>query len=467
MAAVLLRRSGGRIEVRKVLETSLSLDLLKDEPELVGREIRNCLDGERIREKRCVICLPLKWAFTFQTELPELSKSDRETFLSVQAERELPFPPQDLSISASRFETPDGAGNALVATVSKNHLAVLLKALKAAKLRPVSLTLGATTLTEKRQRSANGAVDLLVTKTGIDVAVSAGGGIVSLRTLEEVVAVEKNKQVLDVDLLARQIRVTLGRMQDELRNTVKELHIFGPLETARALAEDLRGSMANLGMSISVSDVALGAPVAGSLELDRARSLAPTALAAAGRGLLGRTFDFEFLPPRLNRFKQMTGRLPFRVTFWLAAAGAFLALALGITFLIQYLYLAHLESRWQSIESSVLEVERTQEKIKKFRPWYDDSVRSLVIARSLTEAFPEEGTVWAKKMVIKPHSQFENLAEVLCMGFASGNQQWLEMLDRLRETTGIEELHFQQVQGDTPLAFTLNFSWNAETAYDN
>ncbi|HMJ65303.1 MAG TPA: hypothetical protein VK615_08115, partial [Candidatus Binatia bacterium] len=98
--------------------------------------------------------------------------------------------------------------------------------------------------------------------------------------------------------------------------------------------------------------------------------------------------------------------------------------------------------------------------IKTFRPWFDDSFRSLTILRKLTEAFPEEGLVTAKTLEIR------DLGSVTCSGVARDNQAFLKMLDRLRATREITDLKVDQVRGKTPMQFTFNFHWG-ERANEN
>ena len=45
-----------------LFSVSLSLDPLTADPELVGREIRNHLDAAGVRERHCIVAVPLKWA---------------------------------------------------------------------------------------------------------------------------------------------------------------------------------------------------------------------------------------------------------------------------------------------------------------------------------------------------------------------------------------------------------------------
>ena len=100
---VLVRRTNGSVEIKKTFVASLSLDPLTAEVELVGREIRNQLDAEQIRERWCAVCLPVNWALTLTVKLPEIPEEDIADFLQIEAERGFPYSPQELMIAHSRF----------------------------------------------------------------------------------------------------------------------------------------------------------------------------------------------------------------------------------------------------------------------------------------------------------------------------------------------------------------------------
>ena len=110
---------------------------------------------------------------------------------------------------------------------------------------------------------------------------------------------------------------------------------------------------------------------------------------------------------------------------------------------------------------TVTELEDLQQQIRKFRPWFDESFRTLSILRKLTEAFPEDGVVTAKTFEIR------ELSSVSCSGVARDNQAFLRMLDQLRATKEIAELKVDSVRGGdsvrgrTPIQFTFNFHWDA------
>ena len=69
LEGVVLRRSNGSLQVHQQFSAALSLDLLTNEPELVAREILNHLEAAGVKERRCVVGVPLKWAMAAHTRM--------------------------------------------------------------------------------------------------------------------------------------------------------------------------------------------------------------------------------------------------------------------------------------------------------------------------------------------------------------------------------------------------------------
>ena len=70
LEGLVLRRGNGAFAPQNPFSVSLSLDPLTNDPELVGRELRNHLDAAQVRERHCVVGVPLKWALTTHVEVP-------------------------------------------------------------------------------------------------------------------------------------------------------------------------------------------------------------------------------------------------------------------------------------------------------------------------------------------------------------------------------------------------------------
>src|SRR5579863_584938 len=102
LEGVVLRRNNGSLTVHESFSATLTLDPLTAAPELVGREIRNHLEAAGIRERFCVVCLPLKWVLTASTELPPLPEADATSLLQLEAERGFPTDVATLQMADSR-----------------------------------------------------------------------------------------------------------------------------------------------------------------------------------------------------------------------------------------------------------------------------------------------------------------------------------------------------------------------------
>src|SRR5690242_16302679 len=98
---MVLRRTNGAVQVEKTFSATLSLDPMTNDAELVGREIRNSLTAAGVRERRCVVGLPLRWVLTAHTQLPELPEADIASFLQIEAERSFPCDVSTLMTASS------------------------------------------------------------------------------------------------------------------------------------------------------------------------------------------------------------------------------------------------------------------------------------------------------------------------------------------------------------------------------
>src|SRR5436190_4050648 len=146
LEGAVLRRSNGSLEVQQTFSVSLSLDPLTAAPELVGREIRNHLEAAGVRERHCVVGLPLKWALTMHTRLPDLPEADVASFLQIEAERGFASDVATLLLATSRCQAASGERHATQVGIPRNHITLLEEVLGAAQLKPVGFSLGITAL---------------------------------------------------------------------------------------------------------------------------------------------------------------------------------------------------------------------------------------------------------------------------------------------------------------------------------
>ncbi|MEY2465777.1 MAG: hypothetical protein QOD03_298 [Verrucomicrobiota bacterium] len=450
LEGVVLARTNGSVQLLQSFSATLSLDPLTADPELVGREIRNHLDAAGVRERDCVVCLPLKWALTAHTEIPEISEADVPGFLQIEAERGFHSDIETLHYATSRYSA-DGKRYVTLVGVTRTNVELLEKVLRAAKLKPLSFSLGVTALQRPAEESSDGVVALAIGENNIALQITSGGGIAALRALEGALELEGGRRVLHADMIAREARITFGQLPTELRERVKVVRIFGPRDLAQQLADEMELRFEAMHLKVEVvqhySADEFGVQLPGEAIVSPAFSLAAELLTENRPAL-------EFLPPKIPAWQQFADRYgsgKFRKVG--IAAGAVLLLGI-IAFGFQQVQIARLQSHWDQIASRANELQALQDKIQQFRPWSDDSLRGLTILKQLTAAFPEDGAVSAKTLEIR------DLNTVTCSGIARDNQALLKMLERLRAAEGVADVKVNQIRGRSPMQFTFDFHWN-------
>lgn len=447
LEGAVLRRTNGSLQVVQTFSATLSLDPLTAAPDLVGSEIRNHLQAAGVRERACVLGLPVKWVLTTGAEIPDLPEADVASFLQIEAERGFPCDAATLHICSSRVNLAGGKQQALLAGIPRNHLAAMGQALHAAKLRPASFTLA----TPAPAHTDGGVLALFIGETGIGLQLLSAGETAVLRWLEGTVEVDAGQRRLSAEIVARETRITLGQLPEALRGSLRRLRVFGPRDLAQQLADELDLRLESMKLEIEVAGKYAAADFGLELPPDTPVTAAVTIAASA---LAEKDSPFEFLPPRVTLWQQVNARVGTGKARNAGAIAALAALVVVALFLWQQWQLVTLQARWRGMSASVRELEEVQQRIRQYRPWFDDSVRGLSILRQLTVAFPEDGVVTAKTVEIRDGRL------VTCTGTSGDNPSLLKTLDRLRESSSVTDLEVGQIRGKSPSQFTFGFRWN-------
>ncbi|HAV61102.1 MAG TPA: hypothetical protein DCY13_01895, partial [Verrucomicrobiales bacterium] len=439
----------GSVEIKKTVNAPLTLDLLRNEPELVGHEIRNLLSSAGIKERRCVVGVPAAWVLTLHTALPDLADEDVQSFLELEAERGFPNSPDQLQVARSIVNT----GSARYATqlaVLGDQVERFEAILAAAQLRPVQIVPAIAALPGAIADTGLGCLTAVVNEAGVTLLISAGGGIVGLRTLDHVIEAEGSERRLLTDAIARELRITLSQYPEDIRGSLRELRVVGAGDLAGQLADELGPRVKPLNLTARRLTTSNGAEhglqVIGEPMLSGALSLAAQSLSATGDAL-------NFLPPKPTLWQQISRKYSGKRLAYSGATAGAVAVVLVAMFLFQQFQLAGLRSEWRAMEKQVTELEELQADIRQFRPWNDANATSLGILRNITEAFPEEGSLTAKSVEIRQQST------VSVSGVTRDNAILLRTLDQLRATEGIAEVKVDTIRGTSPMQYTFNFQW--------
>jgi hypothetical protein len=430
-----------------------------------------------VRERRCVVGVPLKWTLTAQTELPPLPAADAASLLQLEAERGFPCDVATLRLAHSCCPLPAGKQYVTMAGTLNDQLATLEQVLAAAKLKPVSFSPGVTALQPPERRSptrrddeivsqhagsesgtSSGVLALAIGEGQVSLQITCGGGVAALRTLDGAIENEGSRRTLHTGFVARETRITLGQLPAELRASVRRIRIFGPSDLAQQLADEMELRFEPAGLE--VERVAKYAPDEFGVELPPDAPVSP-AFSLAARLLTGQAPVFEFLPPKPTAWQQIVAKYSSGRLRSAGATAAVVIVLVGGLFLFQEIQLILLRSQWSGMAAKVKDLDGVQQQIEQYRPWFDESFRSLSILKQLTTAFPEDGTVTAKTVEIR------NGSVVNCSGTARDNTALLRMLSQLRSADGVTDLKVDQIRGKSPMQFTFDFHWNKGGGNEN
>ncbi len=452
LEGVVVRRTNGSVQIQQSFSTVLSLDPLTNDPVLVGREIRNHLDAAGVRERRCVVGLPLQWALTTHTKIPDIPEPDVGSFLQIEAERGFPCDVNTLMRAASRSKLGTGERHATLIGIPRSHVERLEQVLRAAQLKPASFSLGLAALQPPEAEVSNGVLVLGIGESQVGLQLTAGGGIAALRTLEGVIETEGGKKQLRADVLARETRITLAQLPPELRASVHAVRIFGPRELAQQLADEIELRLEALDLDVQV--VSSYSPAEFKVEVPAGNPV-KAAFSLAAQYVGGQPSSLEFLPPHVTPLQEFAAKYSGGKWQQAGLAAAAVVLLAGGAFLVQQIQIWRLQAQWSKLEKPVGQLKALNAKINQYRPFYDESIRGLNILRALTEAFPEDGSVTAKTIEIR------DLTTVTCTGTARDHRELMKILERLRTLPQTQQVNLGPSRGQPPaMQFTFTLVWN-------
>lgn len=451
VSVVLARQSGGRCQVVKHFTLAIPAARLESAPEEAGRLLGEALKTHGVTERRCVVRLPLAWAMAAPVEKLVLTGQDLIDFLELRAEKEFGFAPGRAALAHHPFKLADGSSRATLVGIPIQRIEAVTRLLQAAGQRALSFTLGLGNCPYLEETREVAALRVCPAGSGLDLVLTLGTSRVTFRHLDGEGSADHDSGI-SADILVREARLTLGRLPAELRAACRAIRFHGPEALISRLYHDTAPRLRELGWE-SVERVAYRPVEAGDGPLPFA---CEAAVEAACRALSGTAAALEFLPQRETTWEKFQRRYAGGRRKQLALAAAAVVLLIALPAFLQSRRLSSLEAHWKEISPKVTALEQVQEDIRRFRPWFDNTAPSLQVIEEVTQAFPEEGVIWAKSIELKPGSIFT------CSGLARNNQAIMETLERLRRNPGITELKVRSMRGENPVQFSFQFTWKNE-----
>ena len=243
-----------------------------------------------IREKRCVVCIPAGWALTTATDVPAIDAEDLRGYLELRAEREFPVAADRTAPRALRLQTAGrhtardarrraGEARRCGRTHSRRPRA-------AARSRFRSGSMAACRATICRRRCT-------FWRTATTSISSSPRAAASRQCARCPGATGGDAANFDAAGFSREVRITLGRLPDALRQQVSEARFAVRRRQPRRFACEIRKHLHRMGIESRVH---------------RPNGAAPgthpgAALEAAEHHLRRQPVAFEFLAPQVNRWQ--------------------------------------------------------------------------------------------------------------------------------------------------------------------
>ncbi len=428
-------------------------------PEKAGTVLAAALDAAGLREKRCAVCVPPAWALAASCDLPAVEPDDLRGYLELRAEREFPVALSELRLGHSPYTLPDGTRRATLAALPSRRVEAVEAMLAAAGGRralSVSLALGDTLTADGGDPAPT--LHFLASPGHADVIVTAGGGVAALRSLagpaedaakpdegSALPGAEASAGVFDPVTFARDIRITLGRLPQAVSQGVRLARFGGGPESAARLRREIRDNLWRMGIESLEDEPSEGSP---ARDVNNA-----TAEHAAALRLRRGFVPFEFVVFQPHRLEVLYKRHNTRFYRRIAAVVAALVFLPALTFFARGQYESHLTSQWETMRDNVADLDGLQQKIRRFRPWFEPNPVTVQTLEGLFDVFPEGGDVWAKSI------QVNAAGLVTCTGFAKTQKALIDLTERLRKKPGVSGVTLKNQRSENPIQFTFTCQW--------
>ena len=439
--------SGPRRTVLHTAVVPFSADARLDEPERLGRELRKTLRQNGITSSRCVVGLAASWTAAREESLPAADAESLRGALSIAAEREFASGAQDLSVDYLDWSSGKGT-SALLVAAPRRVVEQLQAMAKAAGLTLTAITSSAVALAlaTRGAVSSAGRLVLCLLPGGVELAVQSPGGVRLIRHLP----VRFDRPAAQTGDLTGELRRILALAPAETgAGAVRELLLWNPAGLDAASLDSL---CAQLGLSARRCALETDLSVAGGATLGMDRFAQAVALACS----MGEPAAIDFLHSRLAP-PVKTWRT--RRTLW-AVAACLALLVLGVYLFVDWRITQHdvaaLQKQLDEMKDSTDQADAMVDTVTFARDWYDRRPEFLDCLREITQAFPQEGRVWATSLMIRADMQ------ALLTGKSVNEAAALEVLDRLKSNphlANVKPLFIRQVGGTSrDVSFAISLS---------
>ena len=413
ITAVEVGISGGRRTVLHAAVLPFSKGAGLGEPERLGKDLKQVLRQNGFSAPRCVIGLASNWIAAREKPLPATNADSLRGALSIAAEREFASGPHELVLDYLRSTSEKGISAILVAA-PRRVVGQLSAMAKAAGLSATAVTSSATVLATATRGPVGpgGRLVLCLLPRAVEMTAQSPNGVRMIRHLP----VGLDGGHVQVDSLSSELRRILAGQADHSR----ELLIWDSLGLDRASLESVGD---DLGLPLRLCELASDLDVADSSSGPMSGRFAQAAALAC---CAGQAPAIDFLHSRLAPPRRAAlGRW----ALW-AAAACLVVVAAGLFLVLDWRAdlrkVTDIQNQLADLKGPTQQARELVDDTSFAGTWYDRRPGFLDCLREITQAFPQEGTIWATSLAVREDMQ------VRLTGKAVSEAAGYQLFDRLK-----------------------------------
>jgi len=443
----------GRAEVRGAGELAWGKELTAENARDLGQALRLFLRERGFTAKRAVVGLAAKWVLAKEVEAPPASPEALAGILSIQAERVFSMNPGDLVFDYCGRTSTTEKSQVLLLAARRQIVDQIQELAGAAGLQIESITVSALACGGAPTRNGTACRYGLYTRPTYCEFWGRFNG--SPRFIKHIPMVFDGDPLAYTDLLSTAIQrqVLLSSRQDQsppYQVTAYDGCGFG------AGALDRLNERLGPQIAVRSGDVGmLPEGVAASSDLQDSRTVAAAAVALTAVGSEGPEIDF--LNPRIGEKKKPGHK---RAVVWAAAVAAVCLIGVGAWIVGWQADVNDIVSYKQQVEDMGDDIAAAQSVVDRLSyadSWGSTEPRFLTCLRELTQAFPEEGTVWATSLAVNE----DGAGSVV--GKATSDLDVIELFDQIKESPAFSDaklIHTRDAgRNSREREFAINFTF--------
>lgn len=433
----------GRSQVRRAGQLAFERTFEADSAADLGRQLRQFLRENHFSARRAVVGIPTKWIAAKEVVTPPANADAVAGMLSIQAERAFSLNASELIFDYCGTPSSSESSTVMLMAARREIIEQISVLADAAGLQVQAVTVSALAfgnlLAKKDSQRRYG----LYARPGYCEFWSQSAG--QPRSIKHVPAASVNG--VPDDPAARltatiERQILLASQQDQ--SPPYHVALYDGCSLANGVLDRINQQ---LGPEIAVSDGRAELKVGGLGSGDDpalAQSIAAAAVALTATGI--RRPAVDFLNPRIGR-QEKSART--RLVGWVALVGLLCVVLTGAIMASWHSKRSDITAYKQELEAMGSEVEVARAIVERYRyarDWTSQKPVFLECWRQLTEAFPEEGTIWVTSLGLTDE------ADGSVMGRAVNEAGVLDVIDRIKGNkafSDVQTIHIRGVGGNS------------------